>query len=114
MSPTRRGRGPRPESATALRRERESEIIGWVLMAVRWAFPRFRYDQIMRLGWKMMLPVSLTNVALTAAVFLWAGRDGVAWMGIIQWIAFLFFIGFSARAQPSAEPGSHSSTVVEH
>ncbi|TMA77164.1 MAG: NADH-quinone oxidoreductase subunit H [Deltaproteobacteria bacterium] len=86
----------------------------WVMFVVRWAFPRFRYDQIMRLGWKMMLPVSLTNVALTAAVFLWAGRDGVAWMGIIQWIAFLFFIGFSARAQPSAEPGSHSSTVVEH
>jgi len=74
MSPTRRGRGPRPESATALRRERESEIIGWVLMAVRWAFPRFRYDQIMRLGWKMMLPVSLSNVVITAAVFLWAGR----------------------------------------
>ena len=86
----------------------------WVMFVVRWAFPRFRYDQIMRLGWKMMLPVSLTNVALTAAVFLWAGRDGVAWMGIIEWIAFLFFIGFSARAQPSAEPGSHSSTVVEH
>ena len=74
MSPTRRGCGPRPESATALRRERESEIIGWVLMAVRWAFPRFRYDQIMRLGWKMMLPVSLSNVVITAAVFLWAGR----------------------------------------
>ena len=74
MSPTRRGRGPRPESATALRRERESEIIGWVLMAVRWAFPRFRYDQIMRLGRKMMLPVSLSNVVITAAVFLWAGR----------------------------------------
>ena len=46
----------------------------WVLMAVRWAFPRFRYDQIMRLGWKMMLPVSLSNVVITAAVFLWAGR----------------------------------------
>ena len=70
----------------------------WVMFVVRWAFPRFRYDQIMRLGWKMMLPVSLTNVALTAAVFLWAGRDGVAWMGIIEWIAFLFFIGFVVDA----------------
>jgi len=29
-----------------------------VQMLARWAFPRFRFDQIMRLGWKMMLPVS--------------------------------------------------------
>jgi NADH-quinone oxidoreductase subunit H len=86
----------------------------WVLMVVRWAFPRFRYDQIMRLGWKMMLPVSLTNVALTAAIFLWAGRDGVAWMGIVEWIAILFFIGLSARAKPDIAPGSHSSTVAVH
>jgi NADH-quinone oxidoreductase subunit H len=86
----------------------------WVMFVVRWAFPRFRYDQIMRLGWKMMLPVSLVNVALTAAIFLWAGREGLAWMGIIEWIAFIFFIGFSARAHPSVEPGSHSSTAAEH
>src|SRR6267143_8451 len=50
----------------------------WVLMVVRWAFPRFRYDQIMRLGWKMMLPVALSNVVITGAVFLWAGREGLA------------------------------------
>jgi len=50
----------------------------WVFFVVRWAFPRFRYDQIMRLGWKMMLPVSLANVAITGAVFLWrAARRGM-------------------------------------
>ena len=31
-------------------------FIIWVMFIARWAFPRFRYDQIMRLGWKMMLP----------------------------------------------------------
>ena len=86
----------------------------WVMFVVRWAFPRFRYDQIMRLGWKMMLPVSLTNVVLTAAIFLWAGRDGTAWMGIIEWIAILFFVGLSTRAKPAGESGGHSSAVVEH
>src|SRR5438876_4292773 len=30
-------------------------FIVWVMFVARWAFPRFRYDQIMRLGWKMML-----------------------------------------------------------
>ncbi|HZX95211.1 MAG TPA: complex I subunit 1 family protein [Myxococcales bacterium] len=86
----------------------------WVMFVARWAFPRFRYDQIMRLGWKMMLPVSLANVAITAGVFLWGGREGLAWMGIAEWIAILFFLALSARAPASAEPGSHSSTAAVH
>ena len=35
-------------------------LVIWVQMLIRWTFPRFRYDQIMRLGWKMMLPLALT------------------------------------------------------
>jgi NADH-quinone oxidoreductase subunit H len=89
-------------------------LIIWVMFIARWAFPRFRYDQIMRLGWKMMLPVSLVNVAITGAVLLLGGREGLAWMGIVEWIAILFFLAFSARAPASAEPGSHSSTVAVH
>ncbi len=86
----------------------------WVFFVVRWAFPRFRYDQIMRLGWKMMLPVSLANVALTGALFLWAGREGVAWMGIVEWAAIWFFVAFSQRAPASVAAGSHSSTAAAH
>jgi len=45
-------------------------LISWLLMQVRWTLPRFRYDQVVRLGWKILLPVSLANVFVTGLVLL--------------------------------------------
>jgi NADH-quinone oxidoreductase subunit H len=42
----------------------------WVFIWVRWSLPRFRYDQLMRLGWKNMIPLSFLNIAITAVVLL--------------------------------------------
>lgn len=43
----------------------------WFMLLIRWTFPRFRYDQLMWLGWKGMLPICLANIFITGVVLLW-------------------------------------------
>jgi NADH-quinone oxidoreductase subunit H len=42
-----------------------------VFMQVRWTLPRFRYDQLMRLGWLGLFPISVANILVTASVLAW-------------------------------------------
>jgi NADH-quinone oxidoreductase subunit H len=43
----------------------------FVFMWIRWTIPRFRYDQLMKLGWTRLIPLALLNMILTAAIILW-------------------------------------------
>jgi len=49
-----------------------SKILAFIFlfMWVRWTLPRFRYDQLMNLGWKIMIPLAIINIILTGACIL--------------------------------------------
>jgi len=46
----------------------------FVFIWVRATLPRFRYDQLMRLGWKVFLPLSLAWLILTAGFLVYTGK----------------------------------------
>ena len=48
-------------------------VMIWLQMALRWTLPRFRYDQVMDLCWKIILPLSIANILVTGAVMLAVG-----------------------------------------
>ncbi|MBK7535738.1 MAG: NADH-quinone oxidoreductase subunit H [Myxococcales bacterium] len=43
-------------------------LLCWFQLMIRWTLPRFRADQLMNLGWKLLLPLSLANIMITAAI----------------------------------------------
>ncbi len=41
-------------------------VVAWLQVFIRWTVPRFRYDQLMKLGWTRLLPLAIVNMLLTA------------------------------------------------
>ncbi len=42
----------------------------YLFIWMRWTFPRYRYDQLMELGWKWLMPAALANIVLTATIYI--------------------------------------------
>ena len=50
-------------------------LILFIFIWVRWSLPRFRFDQVMQIAWRSMIPIALILVILTTAVVVWSGGN---------------------------------------
>jgi NADH-quinone oxidoreductase subunit H len=69
-------------------------------MLVRWTFPRFRYDQVQKLGWRILLPLGLVNVFVSAALVLW--DPSLRLLAILGALEIAATIAFIASGKPAA------------
>jgi NADH-quinone oxidoreductase subunit H len=87
-------------------------LLAWLQMVVRWTLPRFRFDQIQKLCWKMLLPAALVNVFVTGAlVLLDASLESLAVVGLLE-IAIL--VAVTAASSKAAAPEAHGGHGSAH
>ena len=94
-------------------------LLTWVQLIIRWLLPRFRYDQIQTLCWKLLLPAAIANVFVTgAAVLLDPTLTLLAWIGVAE-IALIFGITLaSSKPQPAGhdhgDAHGHAAPAAGH
>lgn len=81
-------------------------VLCWLQLAIRWTFPRFRYDQVQRLGWRMLLPLGLVNIFVSGAlVLLDPTLKLLGLVGLLELAALVVLSVYKpAPAAPKAEP----------
>ncbi len=87
---------------------------------VRWSLPRFRYDQLMKIGWRVLLPLSLANIFVTGCLVLAVDRSSVGVQSMLkvaadvtQWgVALVVTAGFVALVSGMLKPHRKSTWIV--
>ena len=67
-------------------------------MWVRWSWPRFRYDQLMDLAWKTMIPVGVVNLVVSAAAQQYFPGDAYLAKAVVSWVTLFALFGYAGYA----------------
>jgi NADH-quinone oxidoreductase subunit H len=84
-------------------------LLIYLQLVVRWTFPRFRYDQVQKLGWQILLPAGLVNVFVSGALILQdPSLKLLAFFGLAEIGVFAFLtVTPPAQVRREAEQASH-------
>lgn len=73
-------------------------LLCWLQLVIRWTLPRFRFDQVQKLCWKMMLPIALGNVFLSGALILIDGSlHLLAAVGLVELVAMVLLTAAASK-----------------
>lgn len=75
-------------------------VLCYVQLSIRWTFPRFRYDQIQTLGWKILLPLGLLNLFVAGALVLL--DPSLRWLGVLGLLEIGFLLALALRPKDIA------------
>lgn len=83
---------------------------------LRATLPRLRYDQLMHVGWKSLLPLAVLNFITVAIWILAQGQSGQPWMGFVAWVvafglAFAIWLGIKKAITPQLDRQLASRTI---
>ncbi len=78
----------------------------------RGTFPRYRFDQLMDLGWKTLIPLSIGNLVLIAAFALW-GRGGLQLLGLLLTLTVAAGLTFVFRQKPGLRASESMAAPAE-
>ncbi len=84
-------------------------VMMWLQLTIRWLLPRFRFDQIQQLCWKLLLPAAIVNIFVTgAAILLDPSLQLLAALGIVTIVAVAVLVGATGKAPAAAHGHGHA------
>jgi NADH-quinone oxidoreductase subunit H len=84
-------------------------VMMWLQLVVRWLLPRFRYDQIQQLCWKILLPAALANIFVTgAAILIDPSLQLLATLGVITLVVVAVLVAATGKAPVGGKDAAHA------
>jgi NADH-quinone oxidoreductase subunit H len=85
-------------------------VMMWLQLTIRWLLPRFRYDQIQQLCWKILLPAALINIFVTgAAILIDPSLKLLAALGLLTIIVVGVLVGATGKAPAAGDAHGHGA-----